>query len=260
MGLEAPGSATLAILGGLTLDANGGLGFSSTMPSEVFSQSFQLLSNDDADIKWIGGVDYSKEDGKVFQTGDTFGQSAYSSKNDLDIETEAAFAQVTIPFGLAWSTTLGRPLFTRDTMIFARRSLRLPLARRTAASSHTPRVSSARATAGWRTGAVSSGFKSATLNPGAPTQGEADPEEVDVRRNRAEKRLRLERSAQYLYLLRDIRGHTTTSHRADHGWQFPDQRSGRRVVGLDHPGRRAYHRQFHTVSGRHAVGCGIRRG
>jgi iron complex outermembrane receptor protein len=177
VGLEAPGSATLASLGGLTLDANGGLGFSSTMPSEVFSQSFQFLSNDDADIKWIGGVDYSKEDGKVFQTGDTFGQSAYSSKTDLDIETEAAFAQVTIPFGLAWSTTLGGR-YSQETYDI-RASIAPFTARSKDSSKFTYTARLERKGDGWLAyGGVSSGFKSATLNPGAPSQGEAEPEEV----------------------------------------------------------------------------------
>lgn len=184
VGLEAPGSATSATLGAILgaggpvpIDAAGGLGFSSTMPSQVFSQSFHFLSNDDADIKWIGGVDYSKEDGEVFQTGDTFGQSAYSSQTELDIETAAAFAQVTIPFGLAWSTTLGGR-YSQET--YDIRALIAPFTTRSEDSSkftYTARVE--RKGDGWLAyGGVSSGFKSATLNPGAPTQGRAEPEEV----------------------------------------------------------------------------------
>ena len=121
VGLEAPGSATSATLGAILgaggpvpIDAAGGLGFSSTMPSEVFSQSFQFLSNDDADIKWIGGVDYSKEDGKVFQTGDTFGQSAYSSQDRAGHRNGSGLCTGHDSFRPCVEQHAGRPLFTGD--------------------------------------------------------------------------------------------------------------------------------------------------
>lgn len=178
--LERPGSATSTILGmGVAVPINGagGLGFSSTMPSRVVSQSFQALSSDSANIKWIGGVDYSKEDGRVFQTGDTFGGSAYSSKTLLSIETSAAFAQVSIPFSDAWSATLGGR-YSKET--YDVEAVIAPFTKRSKDSSkftYTARLE--RKGDNWLAyGGVSSGFKSATLNPGAPTQGQAEPEEV----------------------------------------------------------------------------------
>jgi iron complex outermembrane recepter protein len=194
--LEAPGSATSQTLGNILgvgvpvpVDAGGSLGFSSINPSKVFLQGIHFLSSDSSRLKWIGGADYSKEDGKAVLTGDFFGTSLYSSNNDWSVESIAGFGQVSIPFASRWSATLGLRYtdekYSIDDHFDTTSPLYLPggvnvgsLSQKSDKWTYTARLE-------WQGdetllyGGITTGFKSATLNVNSPAQGRADPEEVE---------------------------------------------------------------------------------
>lgn len=188
--LEKPGSATSTILGGgqpAPLNANGGLGFSSINPSEVFSQGIQLLSADNSNIRWIAGVDYSKEDGQAVLTGDFFGFNLYSADNVWGVESSAVFGQATIPFSSDWAATVGAR-FTDETYDINDKykvgnpqylpGVNVGKKKKTSSKfTYTARLE--RKGDDWLAyGGVVTGFKSATLNVNSPAQGQAEPEEV----------------------------------------------------------------------------------
>jgi iron complex outermembrane recepter protein len=183
--MEAPGSLRSATLGVLTgapgpvvLDALGGLGFSSINPSKIFSQSVILQSQESARINWIGGVDYSKEDGRVFQTGDGFGASTVSVNDKFKVESQAAFAQATIPLGdQRWSATIGGR-YTDEEYSLVDILGGLDIAPLNGSKfTYTGRVE--RRGDGWLVyGGYSTGFKTGTLNASGPGLGRAEPEEV----------------------------------------------------------------------------------
>jgi iron complex outermembrane recepter protein len=184
VGLEKPGSlfsqSLAAIVGqaGATLNATGSLGFSSTNPSQVFSQGFQFLSNDNAHVKWIGGVDYSKERAGVIQTGDTFGGSALSTNDRFTVESSAVFAQATIPFAANWSGTLGGRYTDETYRVVDLRVNPLPTeSLKGKKFTYTARLE--RQAEDWLAfGGVSTGFKTGTLNAATAGGGSAKPEEV----------------------------------------------------------------------------------
>jgi outer membrane receptor protein involved in Fe transport len=175
-------SATLGLLTGamgpVVLDAAGGLGFSSINPSKIFSQSVILQSKESARVRWIGGVDYSKEDGRVFQTGDGFGASSVSVNDKFKVDSKAAFAQATIPFGDdRWSATVGGRFTDEEySLVDILGGLNIaPL--KGSKFTYTGRVE--RRGEGWLAyGGYSTGFKSGTLNASGPALGRAEPEEV----------------------------------------------------------------------------------
>ena len=196
VGLESPGSATSATLGFLLgapgpvpINANGGLGFSSINPSEVFSQGFQFLSDESSDLTWIAGVDYSKEDGQSVLTGDFFGASLYSADNEWSVSSVAGYGQVTIPFASNWSATLGGRYtdeeYEIDDHIDPTDSQTLPTvvnvgSIKQASDKFTYTARLEYQAEDWLAyGGIATGFKSATLNPNSPAQGRSDPEEVE---------------------------------------------------------------------------------
>lgn len=185
--VERQGSAT-SPLAPFPLNAQGGLGFSSINPSEVFSQGFQFLSPDDARYQWIAGVDYSKEDGYSVLTGDFFGASLYSADNDWTVTSMAGYAQVTVPFAERWAATLGGRYTSEEYEIVDQFPTgapnALPGVPRLAPFSEDSNKFTYTARLEYQAedfllfGGVATGFKSATLNPNSPAQGRADPEEV----------------------------------------------------------------------------------
>jgi iron complex outermembrane receptor protein len=212
--VEKPGSATSAIFGAingapgpLPLDGNGGLGFSSINPSTVFSQGIQLVSSDSARIKWIGGIDYSNEKGRVFQTGDFIGLSLISTNDDFTVKSAAAYGQATVPLSAGWSGTLGARYTDEKYSLVDRGGVQLrpgvivvpPLKGKK--FTYTARLE--RKGDDWLAyGGVSTGFKSGTLNASGTTLlGRAEPEtvstvEVGFKRDYA-KRYRLNAALYY---------------------------------------------------------------
>jgi iron complex outermembrane recepter protein len=187
--VERPGSAKSATFGSIVgapagvavaIDSRGGLGFSSINPSTVFSQGIQLQSKDDARIKWIGGVDYSKEDGRVFQTGDGFGDSGVSVNDDFTVRSAAAFGQATIPLATSWSATLGARYTDEEYSIKDRLGVITVAPLKGKKFTYTARAE--RRGDGWLAyGGISTGFKSGTLNAsGATLAGRAEPETVST--------------------------------------------------------------------------------
>ena len=187
VGLEKPGSAQSATLGAIllppgsgpyVLDAAGGLGFSSINPSKIFSQGLQMLSNEHAKIKWIGGADYSKERGRINQTGDGFGASNVGTDDRFTVESKAVFAQATFPFSDRWSGTLGGR-YTDESydLLDFRPTPNPPEKLKGKKSTYTARVQ--RQADDWLAfGGVTSGFKTGTLNAASAGAGRALPEEV----------------------------------------------------------------------------------
>jgi outer membrane receptor protein involved in Fe transport len=187
VGLERPGSARSATLGAIllppgsgpyVLDAAGGLGFSSINPSKVFSQGLQLLSSESSRIKWIAGVDYSKEKARVVQTGDGFGASNVGTNDRFTVKSSALFAQATIPFSSSWSGTLGGR-YTDESydLIDIRPAPNPPDTLKGKKFTYTARVQ--RQADDWLVfGGVTSGFKTGTLNAASAGAGRALPEEV----------------------------------------------------------------------------------
>lgn len=183
--MEAPGSLRSATLGVLTgamgpavLNAAGGLGFSSINPSKIFSQSVILQSQESARIRWIGGVDYSKEDGRVFQTADGFGASNVSVNTKFEVESQAAFAQATVPLGDdRWSATVGGRYTDEEySLVDVLGGLNIPPLEGSKLT-YTARIE--RRGDGWLAyGGYSTGFKTGTLNASGPALGRAEPEEV----------------------------------------------------------------------------------
>jgi iron complex outermembrane receptor protein len=185
--VERPGSAQSASFGALVgspapvaIDAAGGLGFSSINPSKVFSQGIQLQSRDDAHVKWIGGADYSKEDGRVFQTGDGFGQSSVAVNDDFRVRSAAIYGQATIPLADSWSTTLGARYTDEEYSLHDRFGLISVPPLKGKKFTYTARVE--RHGNDWLAyGGISTGFKSGTLNAaGATLDGRAEPESVST--------------------------------------------------------------------------------
>jgi iron complex outermembrane receptor protein len=186
VGLEKTGSVQSALLGSILLppgagpyvfDAAGGLGFSSTNPSKVFLQGFQLLSNDSAHIKWIGGADYSKEDAKVDQTGDGFGASNIGTHDTFTVTSGAVYAQATLPLGASYSATLGGRYTSEEYKVVDLRGL-FPVEKLKGNKfTYTARLE--RRVNDWLAyGGISTGFKSGTLNAATAGAGKALPEEV----------------------------------------------------------------------------------
>lgn len=99
---------------GVFAPVTGGIGFTGSFPSETFSQEFQISSADSSNIDWIAGVYYFTEDGKTDLTGDFFGTSLWSARNDYDVESTAVFAQATVPLTDRFSAT-GGLRFTDET-------------------------------------------------------------------------------------------------------------------------------------------------
>ena len=191
VGLEKPGTAfspTLAAVltsigqnpAGATLDAAGGLGFSSTNPSNVFSQGIQVLSKDNATIKWIGGADYSRENGRVVQTGDAFGGSNVGTDDKFTVTSSAIFAQATFPLATQWSGTLGGRYTdeTYDLVDFRPVAVRNPPdSLKGKKFTYTARIEH-QADDWLGYAGVTSGFKTGTLNAASAGAGRALPEEV----------------------------------------------------------------------------------
>ena len=196
--LEEPGSATSATLGAILgaggpvpINADGGLGFSSINPSEVFSQGLQLLSDEGSRVKWIAGVDYSKEDGKAVLTGDFFGASLYSANNDWSVESTAGYGQATIPFASDWSGTLGARYTDETYEIDDHYDVNDPLAlpgtvpldgghKSKSSSKFTYTARLERKGDDWLAyGRLRAGFQERNAQVNSPRQGEADPEEVE---------------------------------------------------------------------------------
>jgi iron complex outermembrane recepter protein len=187
VGLEKTGSVRSATLGAILLppgagpyvfNAAGSLGFSSTNPSKVFSQGFQLISSESARVKWIGGADYSKEDGKVDQTGDGFGASNIGTHDTFKVTSGAVYAQATIPMGANWSATLGGRYTDEQYKVVDLRGLFRPETLKGKKFTYTARAE--RRVNGWLAfGGISTGFKSGTLNAATAGAGRAEPEEVE---------------------------------------------------------------------------------
>ncbi|MFA5630597.1 MAG: TonB-dependent receptor [Porticoccaceae bacterium] len=191
IGLEAPGSALSSIAGGGTpipLNAMGSAGFSSELPSEVFSQSIQLVSNEDSAVKWIVGGEYSKEEGSALMTADFFGFSFYSADNDFDVESIAVFAQATVPFGNSWAATGGVRYTDEEYSIDDHLNPANPLTLPGSINVGSISQSDSKVTYTGRLeyqgddwlayGGISTGFKSGILNAASPALGAAKPEEV----------------------------------------------------------------------------------
>ncbi len=184
VGLERPGSVQSATLGAILgaggpvpLNATGGLGFSSINPSEVISQGFQFISNESAKIRWIGGIDYSREKGQVVQSGDGFGASSIGTDDEFIVTSKAAYAQATFPFGTNWSATVGGRITDEsyDLVDFTGQVPREVLDGNK--FTYTARVQY-QADEWLAYGGVSTGFKSGTLNAATTGAGSAEPEEV----------------------------------------------------------------------------------
>ena len=184
VGLEKPGSvqsptlgAILGLPGPFVFNALGGLGFSSINPSKMWSQGFQFLSNADARIRWIGGVDWSRENGRVVQTGDGFGASNVGTDDKFVVTSKAAYAQATIPFADLWSATIGGR-YTDETYDLVDYTGQVPREVLDGKKfTYTARVE--RQADDWLAYAgVTSGFKTGTLNAATTGAGSAEPEEV----------------------------------------------------------------------------------
>lgn len=121
---DSESDASVAVIGvdPRTLPAgfNGGsIGFSGDLPSEAFTQEIQIASDRGA-VEWVAGIYYLKEDGSTDLTGDLFGLSLFSARNDWEVESISAFAQVTIPFTDRFSGTIGGR-YTDETFTLADR-------------------------------------------------------------------------------------------------------------------------------------------
>lgn len=84
----------------------GAIGFSGDLPSEVFTQEIQLASNGGT-VDWVAGVYYLNETGTTDLTGDLFGLSLFSARNDWEVESLSGYAQATVPFTDEFSFTGG---------------------------------------------------------------------------------------------------------------------------------------------------------
>lgn len=188
VGLEKPGSVRSATLGAILLppgagpyvfDAAGGLGFSSTNPSKVFQQGLLLQSNDGSNINWIGGVDYSRENGYVRQTGDGFGASNLGTDDNFVVTSKAAYAQATFPLASNFSATLGGRYTDElyDLVDFTGQVPREKLKGKK--FTYTARLEH-RGEQALIFGGISTGFKTGTLNAATTGAGSAEPEEVST--------------------------------------------------------------------------------
>jgi iron complex outermembrane recepter protein len=182
--LEGPGLAVPAF----GLELVGGIGFSAAFPSETYQQEFRLVSDPSARIPWIAGITYFQEDGKTDLTGDFFGTSLWSARNDFTVKSMAAYAQFTYPVTEAFGVTLGGRFTDEDYDLDDRFDPSNPLSFPGTPNVGSLGLSDSNATylvrgeyntTDWLGYAsISSGFKSGSLNSKNPSSGSADPEEI----------------------------------------------------------------------------------
>ena len=187
VGAEAPGLG-FSPVSGVTVPLTGSVGFTGSFPSDTFSQEFQISSANDSKVIWTAGLYYFSEDGTTDLTGDFFGASLWSARNDYKVESYAGYAQVTVPLTDEWSATGGLRYTTEKFSIVDRFDPTNPasfpgipnlgsLSRKDDNLTYLARV---QYDAGdWLVyGGVSTGFKSGALNANNPIAGAAEPEEI----------------------------------------------------------------------------------
>jgi iron complex outermembrane receptor protein len=87
---------------------NGGsIGFSGNLgPVNTLQQDFQLTSRN-SPIEWVAGVTHYEAEGDTTLSGDVLGLSFISAQSTWSVESNAVFAQATVPFGQEWGATFG---------------------------------------------------------------------------------------------------------------------------------------------------------
>lgn len=191
IGAEGPGlgyDAAVAPGVSVFVPFDGSIGFTGDFPTETYSQEFTIDSPTDSDIVWTAGSMYFKEEGKTDLTGDFFGASLWTARNDWEADSLAVYAQATYPINDFWSVTGGARYTEEEFSIDDRLDPADPLTlpglpnvdldpQEDDTTTYTARIQ--RDAGDWLVYLGStSGFKSGTLNVNNPVAGSADPEEV----------------------------------------------------------------------------------
>ena len=153
------------------------IGFSGQFFSDYLSEELYLVSTE-GNIDWLAGIYYFKEDGRTTFTNDAFGMSVSGSNNDWESEAIAFFAQASIPFDDHWSVTLGARYSEEensidDFVVGGVGNVDRTDNQTTYNAKITYQAEDWLVYAGYSTG-----FKSGSLNPQAPSAIGADPEEI----------------------------------------------------------------------------------
>eukprot|EP00903_Cladosiphon_okamuranus_P003215 g3213.t1 len=173
---------------GVFVPVTGGIGFTGSYPSDTFSQEFQVQSTGDSNIDWIGGLYYFKEEASADLTGDFFGTSLWSARNDYEIESTSAYAQATVPVTSNLSFTGGLRFTSEEYTLMDRFDPTDPFAFPGVINVGTLDLDDETQTYTARLeydagdtlvyGGVTTGFKSGGLNGNAPGAGSVDAEEI----------------------------------------------------------------------------------
>lgn len=110
---EGPGLTVTTLLGA-TIPLSGSAGFTGAFPSSTKSQEFVLNSSESSPFVWTAGVYYFDEDGKTDLTGDFFGASLWSARNNYEVTSLAGYGQVTVPLSQTLSATGGLRYTTEE--------------------------------------------------------------------------------------------------------------------------------------------------
>ena len=177
-----PITATLALFNSAQI------GFSGFANSDAFTQEISLASTT-SDIEWITGIFYFNEDLTINISNDAFGLHSVNTFNDMEVESVAAYAEATFPItddlsftgGVRYtdeSNELEDKIGTLDPSIVTpgtvdQGDIDLEDDQWTYNARLNYQFDESLLYAG-----ISTGFKSAVINAGAPSTGTADAEEI----------------------------------------------------------------------------------